>query len=156
MFLFEKAAPWIRSDYDRVSRRPKIFAADTGLMASALDWDAEEVFLNPDRSGKLIETFVFQELAAQVDLDSSLNLYQYRDREKREIDFIIEKEHSAILGIEVKASHGVDKNDFKHLRWFSENITAKESFIGLVLYAGEHVLPYGENMLAVPIAALWL
>jgi len=50
-------------------------------MTSILNWKIDEVMLNNDRSGKLMETFVFQELAAQVDLESKYSLYQYRDRD---------------------------------------------------------------------------
>ena len=99
---------------------------------------------------------MFQELAAQVDLDSSFSLYQYRDREKREIDFLIERDDGALIGIEVKASHSVSSDDFAHQKWFRENIVkGKKPYIGLVLYAGEQTLSFGEKLLAVPIAALW-
>ena len=40
---------------------------------------------------------------AQVDAGDGLELFHYRDREKREIDFPIEREDNALLGIEVKA-----------------------------------------------------
>jgi hypothetical protein len=45
-------------------------------MTSILGWQQEEVFLNVDRSGKLMESFVYQQLSAQVDLDSQCSLYQ--------------------------------------------------------------------------------
>ena len=54
-----------------------------------------------------METFVYQELAAQADFNSLYSLYQYRDREKREIDFLVERDGGALIGIEVKASHSV-------------------------------------------------
>jgi len=84
-------------------------------------------------------------------------LYQYRDREKREIDFLVEREDGAILGIEVKASHSASSDDFKHLRWFQEKIIkVKKTFIGLVLYSGDQTLSFGKDLFAVPIASLWM
>lgn len=156
LFLFEELPAWVKTDYGRKGMRSKIFAADTGLMSSILRWDMREVLLNRDRSGKLMETFVFQELAAQVDLNPGLALYHYRDREKREVDFIVENEQNAVLGIEVKSSHSVSNRDFRHLIWFRDNIAEDRPFTGIVLYAGEDVIPFGDRLWAVPIASLWL
>jgi len=155
MFLFDKVSPWIYTDYDRVGRKSKLYVSDSGLMSSILDWNEQEVALDPDRSGKLIETFVHKELVAQIDFGKNHSLYQYRDREKREIDFIVEQNDKKLLGIEVKAGHNVSKDDFKHLEWFKNNL-AKKQFKGIVLYSGEHTIPFGKDMLAVPTAALWM
>jgi predicted AAA+ superfamily ATPase len=156
MFVFEKVAPWTRTDYEYVGRKPKFYATDTGLMTSILNWKKEDIWLEPDRSGKLMETFVFQELAAQIDLDRDYALYQYRDYKKHEIDFIIERTDKALLGVEVKAGHSVAAKDFAPQKWFAENIIkSRKPYIGLVLYAGDQTLSFGKNMLAVPIAALW-
>jgi len=156
LFIFERVNPWVKTDYELVGKKSKIYMTDTGLMTSLLNWKREDVVLNPDRSGKLMETFVFQELAAQVDLDSGYTLYQYRDAKKREIDFIVEKEDNALAGIEVKASRSVSTNDFAPLIWFRDNIAAKNSsFRGIVLYSGEDVLSFGGNMHAIPIPLLW-
>jgi predicted AAA+ superfamily ATPase len=120
MFLFEKVLPWLKTDYERVGKRAKFYAADTGLMTSVLGWNPKEVFVSQDRSGKLIETFVFQELSAQIDLGNKYTLSQYRDRTAKEIDFIVEREDGALLGIEVKAGHNVSSEDFAAQRRFAE------------------------------------
>lgn len=161
MFMFEKVSPWLNTDYERIGKRPKFFATDTGIMTSVLGWKPEEVFMNPDRSGKLIETFIFQELAAHIDLESKYNLFHYRDRTNREIDFLVEREDKALLGIEIKAGHNVSIEDFSPQKWFIENILKNNQFysgqpyVGLVLYSGDRTIPFGENFLAVPTAALW-
>lgn len=156
MFVFEKVEPWLKTDYERVGKRAKFYATDTGLMTSMLGWKQKEVFSNVDRSGKVVETFVFQELAAQIDIGNDYTLFQYRDRIDREIDFIVEREDGALLGIEVKAGHNVSSEDFSAQRWFERNIVKdKKTYTGLVLYSGDKVIHFGKNMIAVPIAALW-
>ena len=161
MYMFERVPPWLKTDYDRVGKRSKLYALDTGVLSSILGWNQNEVFLNADTSGKLIETFVFQELSAQIGLDSKYSLTQYRDRLDREIDFLVERqsadnEKGAVLGIEVKAGHNVSAEDFKHQKWFEENILKfKKPYMGLVLYSGERVIRFNKNMIAVPTAALW-
>jgi len=95
-------------------------------------------------------------LAAQIDLDNKYTLYQYRDRQDREIDFLIEREDGALLGIEVKASHSVSKDNFRAQFWFEENILkCKKPYTGIILYSDDKAVPFEENMLAVPTAALW-
>ena len=58
-----------------------------------------------------------------------------------------------LLGIEVKSGGRVIKDDFKHLKWFAENL-ARKPFTGIVLHAGPDVLHFGEGFYAVPLAAL--
>jgi predicted AAA+ superfamily ATPase len=72
---------------------------------------------------------------------------------KREIDFIVERNDGAMVGIEVKSGSALGPDDFKHLKWFAKNL-AKGEFTGVVLYSGEHSLRFGEGFYAVPLAAL--
>ena len=156
LFIFERVAPWIKTDYDLVGKKSKIYATDTGLMTALLNWKRSDLMLDADRSGKLMETFVFQELSAQIDLDSDFSLYQYRDIKKREIDFLVEKENEGLIGIEVKASRSISREDFASQIWFKNNIVkGRMPYKGIVLYSGQDTLSFGDEMLAVPIAALW-
>jgi predicted AAA+ superfamily ATPase len=157
MFVYEKVMPWTKTDYGYVGRKPKFYSTDTGLMASVLNWSKNDVLLDSDRSGKLFETFVFQELAAQVDVNKyDYSLYQYRDHKKHEIDFIVENADKSLIGIEVKASHSVSKSDFSPQIWFRDNIIkGGKSYTGYVMYAGENVLRFSEDMIAIPVASLW-
>ena len=156
LYLVERVRPWTKTDYDRVGKQSKLFMADCGLMASILGWRMDQVRLDADRSGKLVETFAFNELAALVDVNSSkYQLYHYRDREKREIDFIIEREDGALLGIEIKAGSSLNKADFKHLNWFQKHLSGNNSFTGIILYSGEHTVSFGNNLWAVPFGSMW-
>ena len=156
MYMFEKVSPWLKTDYERIGKRAKFYAADTGIMTSLLRWNPKDVFMNEDRSGKLIETFVFQELSALIDLDNKYALSQYRDRQDREIDFLVERDDGSLLGVEVKSGHNVSKSDFRPQEWFAENILKnKKPYTGIVLYSGDRTIHFAENLLAVPTAALW-
>jgi predicted AAA+ superfamily ATPase len=160
--LFERIPPWTKTDYERIGRSYKTYATDTGFMASVLNWKFDDVFAdaeitNSDCIGKMMETFVFSELAAQVDLDEDYKLYQYRDREKHEIDFVVERSDGAVVGVEVKASSSVFAKDFAPQKWFRENIIKnKVPYKGIVLYTGVDTLSFGDGMLAVPIPSLWM
>jgi predicted AAA+ superfamily ATPase len=156
LFLIDRVPAWTRGDYDRVGKKDKLFMADSGLMASILNWRREEVAQNSDRIGKLIETFVYNQLAALIDLNDDYRLFHYRDREKREIDFLIEREtDGAILAVEVKSALSVKGDDFQHIRWFAENMTGGRPFSGIVLYSGSEVFSFGNGMKAIPMSAMW-
>ena len=156
-YLIDKLPPFLKTDYERVNKQSKYFITDTGLMSSVLNWKKDDLFLDADKSGKIFETFVYTQLAVQIDLsDSDYEIYHYRDREKREIDFIIEDtENNTIYGIEVKAGSSVSNEQFKHLIWFKNNIAKDKNFKGIVLYTGENAIPFGENLFAVPMNNLW-
>ena len=143
-YLIDKLHPWLKTDYERVNKQSKYFITDTGLMAALLNWKAQDLLLDTDKSGKIFETFVYNQLIALVELQNNqYELYHYRDREKREIDFIIQDNENNIYGIEVKSGSSVTKDQFKHLKWFKENLAKNKSFTGVVLYTGEHVVSFG-------------
>ncbi|RJP79458.1 MAG: ATP-binding protein [Desulfobacteraceae bacterium] len=156
LYLVERVYPWTKTDYARISKQSKLFMADSGLMCSLLKWKMDQVRLDSDRSGKLMETFAFHEIMAQVDAgDGRYELFHYRDREKREIDFLIEREDNALLGIEIKTGSSVNHNDFKHMKWFRQNPAKNREFIGVILYTGEFPASFGNNLWAVPFGLLW-
>lgn len=156
LYLLERVQAWTKTDYGRVGKQKKIFMTDSGLMSSILGWRLDQVRMDPDRAGKLVESFAFGELAALVDMsDGEYELYHYRDREKREIDFLVEREDGALLGIEIKCAASAKKDDFKHLAWFRDNIAEGRRFVGIVLYAGEHAGSFGNHLWAVPFGAVW-
>lgn len=156
LYLIERVPPWTKTMYDRVGKKEKLFMTDTGMLGHLLNWNREKIHLDAAASGLLIETFVFTQLAALIDAQSQpYQLSHYRDKDKREIDFIIENRDGDIVGIEVKAGSSVSKDSFKHLLWFKNKFANTKSFKGIVLYTGEHALSFGEGFWALPISSLW-
>ena len=154
LYLFDGVPPWADSDYAKLGKRTKYYASDAGLLANLLGWDEESVYYDDDACGKLVETWVYHELAAIVDLNLEYELTQYRDSDKHEIDFVVKNGKGSLLGIEVK-SGTVGAADFKHLKWFASQF-ARHDFTGIVLYSGSEVLSFGGGMYAVPLGALAL
>lgn len=155
-YIIESVPAWRKTDYDRVGKQNKMFMTDTGMMAALLGWKLSDLTSDPDKLGKIFETFVYNELASQIDsAEDSYYLYQYRDRYKREIDFLVERDDNSILAIEVKSGLTVKKSYFNHIEWFRTNLTKKKPVVGIILYAGEEVIPFGKDLWAVPISCLW-
>jgi predicted AAA+ superfamily ATPase len=155
-YIVESVPAWHKTDYDRVGKMRKLFMADTGMMAALLNWKTPDFADDSDKIGKAFETFAYNELAAQIDAaEESYHLYQYRDHDKREIDFLIERDDQHRLAIEIKSGISIKRTDFKHIEWFRDNLSKGTSVIGVILYAGDDILPFGKNLWAVPFDCMW-
>jgi len=89
--------------------------------------------------------------------EETVNIYHFRDKRKNEADIVLEQDDGLLIGIEVKASNTVWKNDFKRLKKFSSLLKDKFKF-GLVFYTGSRLLPFGDNnnqYFAVPLSILF-
>ncbi len=156
LYLIDRVQAWTHTDYEGARKKDKLLLSDTGLMASILRWTFDQVQMDGDRNGKLIETFVYQQLISIIEAKGNeCTLYHYRDAAKREIDFLIENDNGDILGIEVKAGSAIQKSHFKHLEWFKNNTAKNTRFYGIVFYTGQDVLSFGDGMWAVPMSSLW-
>jgi len=112
--------------------------------------------INPMLFGQVLENFVAIELTKQLTYsDTHARLYHYRTASGQEVDFILEGIQNHIVGIEVKARSQVSPKDFQHLETLKQEIGEKFRR-GFVFYSGTDIVPFGENMWAIPFSALWL
>ncbi len=157
LYLIDRIPAYAATDYARIGKQSKLLMNDSGLMASLLRWQLEDIRFDGDRVGKLLETHVGNELQKQIDVtEDRCLLSHYRDKSKKEIDFIVTGIHGDLLGIEVKASTSPSLADFKNLKWFKENIALKDKqFTGIVLYTGSYIISMGDHLWAVPISCLY-
>lgn len=154
--LVASAPAWSTNFSSRVTHAPKTYVTDSGLAAYLLDVDAE-VLVPPGHPalGGLLETFVFAELLKLTTFaERHVTVRHYRDRDKREIDFILERRDGSIIGIEVKASATPKPDDARHLRWLRDNLGDRFR-AGYVLHLGNTNLPSGDRIFFTPLSALW-
>lgn len=155
-YIVESVSAWQKTDYDRVGKASKLFMADTGMIAALLNWKTADFASDADKVGKAFETFAYNELAVQIDAaEDAYQLYHYRDKDKREIDFLIERNDRHKLALEIKSGISIKKSDFKHIEWFRDNLSKGAPVIGVVLYAGNDILPFGKNLWALPFDCMW-
>ena len=155
LFLVKKLPAWHSSEYKRLVKMPKIHAVDTGMMCAVRGLNKQKLMNNPMLIGPLLETFVFNELCKQaVWIDEPLYFYHYRDKNQVEVDIIIETGCGDYIAIEIKASASLSAKDFAGLKKF-KSITKQKFKFGILLYDGDHTNCFGDNLFAVPIAALW-
>lgn len=154
LFLVRVRRPWHVNLGKREVKAPKLYVADTGLLAALIGADEQRVQADGGLAGALFETFVATELERQASWSPEpLTFWHYRAGE-REVDVIVERPSGEIVGIEVKASASIGPRDFDGLAHIRERVGSRLA-AGIVLYTGERTLPYGDGLWAVPLQALW-
>jgi len=154
LFLVEFLPPWFSNRVKRLIKTPKLHFGDTGLACSLLRCSAAELDDQRELLGQMLETFIFGEIAKQVSAHPErIALYHLRDKDGYEVDIVLQLGTSH-AGIEVKAASSVGERDFRGLKRLREILGAR-FHTGIVLYDGDHVLPFGDRLLAVPLSALW-
>lgn len=155
VFLVQTLPAWFRNIGKRLSKSPKVLINDTGLLTHLLGVDAQRLRADPTLGGGVLENFVALEILKQRGW-SKLQpiLHHFRAHNGDEVDLVLEDRAGRIVGIEVKASATVDARHFKGLKSLAD--AAGDQFIrGIVLYTGSGVIPFGQNLSAMPIPAVW-
>lgn len=155
LFLIDPLPAWHANQYKRLIKTSKVHIVDTGLICAMRDINQAYLANNPDILGALLETFVVNEIKKQANfLNDRLKFYHYRDKDKVEVDLIIENSLGELIAIEIKASSTIVQHDLTGLKKFA-NIAQDKLKIGILLYDGDHTSAFGDKLFAVPIAALW-
>lgn len=155
LFLIRLLPAWQRNHAKRLIKTPKVHVVDSGLAATLMDLHADDWNLQRQRFGNLLESFVVQQIAAQVAwTDPRLKLYHYRDKDQVEVDCVLTR-GARVWGIEVKASQSVSNEDVKGLVRLARIVDADFAG-GIVFYNGRSIVPLADGQFhAVPLAKLW-
>jgi hypothetical protein len=155
LFIVRRVEPWLRNRLKRLVKTPKLHFLDSGLLAATLGATAARIAKDRTILGPLLEAFVFAEILKQADwLDEPCVLHHFRDKDQDEVDVVAEGPDGEVVGVEVKAAATVGAGDFRGLRKLAA-ACGKDFKLGAVLYDGEQVVPFGERMVAAPVACLW-
>jgi predicted AAA+ superfamily ATPase len=153
-FLVQMLRPWSASARKRLVRTPKVMLNDSGLLAHLLALDKRRLAAGSASLGPLLENFVAQELCKQITWSREQpRVYFYRTSSGHEVDFVLERRDGRIVGIEVKASATLGRNDLRGLDDLA-NVAGKRFHRGVILYTGREVVPFARHLHAVPITAL--
>jgi len=150
IFLVRLIPAWSANATTRAIATPKVIFVDTGManyLTAGATADAP--------IGGLVENFVLGELARQLTWSrTSARLYHYRDRDRYEVDGVLEDNSGQIVGIEVKATETVRADDFRGLRLLQRRLGPRFR-AGFVLYCGTESLSFGDGLTCLPVSALW-
>ncbi len=155
LFLVGQLPAWHSNEYKRLVKTPKLHSVDTGLMCAARGLNRDRLLKQPEDFGLLMDSFVYNELRKQaVWVEEPLNFYHYRDKDKVDVDVIIENAMGDCFAIEVKAAATLSTKDFTGLKRF-QSVASGRFKIGILLYDGDHTTAFGDDLYAVPLGALW-
>lgn len=154
-FLVQFLPAWSGNLGNRLVKSPKLYLSDTGLAASLLGQaDAEHLRQSP-MFGPLVESFVVAELRKQATWSHTQpGMLHFRSAAGQEVDVVLESPAGEVVGVEIKAGAALSTADFRGLNALAQE-AANRFHRGVLLYQGREVVPFGRNLHAVPIEALW-
>lgn len=155
LFLTATLPPWHTNRLKRLAKTPKLHFLDPGLLAALRGLSPDRLRSDRGPFGALLETFVFSELLKLAGWSGErLEFTHFRDKERNEVDVVMEDRHGRVVGVEVKASATVTGADFGGLRRLAEACGDRLA-LGLVLHDHDKVVPFGERLFAAPLSTLW-
>jgi len=155
IFLVRMVNTW-SSDRSRIlTKAPKAFLVDTGLLCYLANLDSRSLLGDSLRLKPVLENFVAMELLKQSTFGVVRPwLLHLRTIRHLSVDFVLESRRGDLVGIQVRANSTLHPDDAEGLRFMRD--LAGPSFVrGIVLYTGSEVQPLDERIVGVPISALW-
>lgn len=157
LFLVHLLRPWSTNLGARQVKTPKALLTDTGMAAALLGVDVARYSAAAEGvlAGALFETFVTMEVIKQATWSATaVETFFYRDTDKHEVDLVLESASGDVVAIEAKSAASTQPSDTRGLRLLRDRLGARFK-TGVVVYAGEHTLPIGERIWAMPVSGLW-
>ena len=144
--------PYHNNIAKRALKTPKIYFTDTGLCSYLCGWETVETLANGAMSGAILETYVISEMLKSYRHNGLfVNFYFYRDKDKKEIDLLIER-NGLLYPIEIKRNASPKPNDVKHFDVLSHLNVATGKGAIICLY--DKLLPLNNQIQIVPIGCL--
>ena len=143
--------PYYNNFNKRLIKTPKMYFLDTGLACWLLGWNTAEQLTNGEMCGHIFESFVFAEVLKSYYNDGIVkpSLYYYRDKDKKEIDLLVE-DGGILYPVEIKTSSDPQKSMITAFRCL-ENIPGKQIGTGAVICLAKEHLPLTDNVWIVPV-----
>ena len=135
----------------RLTKTPKIFFMDTGLVCHLTRWTTPDQLRNGAAAGHIFETFIVSEILKSF-MNSGKSLHDvwfYRDTKKREIDLVIQDGH-ILHPVEIKVSATVRKDAVKNFACL-ENLPGYEVSFGHVICQTPEPYFITRTVQAVPV-----
>jgi predicted AAA+ superfamily ATPase len=155
VFVIKRIPAWSSNATTRAIGTPKLLLVDSGLGGRLIGMAPERAMDPTSAVGPLLENFAVGEIARQLTwADEPVQLFHYRDRDKIEVDAVLEHACGDLVGVEIKAAETVRGDDFRGLRHLESRL-GRRFLAGFVLYSGQESLSFGDRFKALPLAALW-
>ncbi|MCE5331309.1 MAG: ATP-binding protein [Bacteroidales bacterium] len=144
--------PYHNNMTSRAIKTPKLHFMDTGFCAYLCGWTSAETLSVGAMSGAILESYVVSEIIkSYIHNNEQAQFYFYRDKEKQEIDLLIER-GNVYYPIEIKRTATPKEDDVKTFRLLQKMglTTGKGALVCLY----ENLLPLNREVQIVPIGYL--
>lgn len=136
----------------RAIKIPKLYFLDTGLCCYLSGWDTSQTLELGAMGGAIFETYVVSEIIKSYWHNGKQpQIYFYRDREKKEIDVLIE-ENGKLHPVEIKKTANPTVKDIKNFSTL--NKIQKPRGHGAVICFSENYIPLTDDVDIVPVSYL--
>ena len=147
MFLVRRLEPWHANLGKRLTKSPKLYVRDSGLLHALLGLPDEEALLGHPAVGASWEGFVLENLITAAGTSASAHFY--RTSGGAEVDLLLNWPSGECWAIEVKRSLAP-----KVERGFHSACEDLQPARKLVIYPGDEPFPLGHGVQAMPLATL--
>lgn len=141
--------PYKNSALKRITKMPKIIWMDTGLCSYLCGYESMEALRDDDISGSFLESYIISDIIKSYNARcSKLDISYYRDKDGKEIDFILKK-NGILYPFEIKKTANPNKDMIKNF----DKIKGKIGEGGLIcLY--DKILPFDEKNKIIPVSSV--
>lgn len=154
VFSVHRFPAWHNRLHPRLVKAPKLLISDSGLLCRLLGADRRRLAEDPALLGLVLEGYVGMELVKSIAVAPlGASAMHYRTSKGVEVDFLVESSDGRVAGIEVKAGKTVEAKDFKRFERL-ESVLGERFSRGIVLYAGDRPVQFGDRLAAWPLSAL--
>lgn len=155
LFIVQDLPAWHSNESKRLVRSPKSHMMDTGLACGIRQINLEKLTTDRTLFGHLLENYVLCELQKIASWrNDSLSFYHYRDKDKLEVDVVIETAAGDVIGVEVKSGATVTSTDFQGLKRLKK-LAGNHFKGGVLLYDGDHSNQVEPGIYSAPLWAIW-
>ncbi|HHX20007.1 MAG TPA: ATP-binding protein [Clostridiaceae bacterium] len=143
--------PYYSNITKRLIKTPKVYFMDTGLAAYLCRWPSAATLERGAMDGAFFETYAVSEIVKSYhNAGKPVDLFYYRDIDKKEIDLLI-VQGDKMYPIEIKKSKEPSRPDkhFNVLKQFNLDVQP-----GIVLCMSDDLVPYNRESWYCPISVL--
>jgi uncharacterized protein len=156
LFLTQTAPAWSTNRLKRLTRMPKRYIVDPGLLAACGGFSRTDVLWETNLLGMMMETLVVAQLRAELSAKHpDVGLHHLRtEKGQHEIDLILTVGAGRVIAVEIKSAASVNRAAARHLAWLRDAL--RDDFVlGIVFHTGPTAYELDDRLVALPIASLW-
>lgn len=144
--------PFMNTKLKRITHMPKIVFMDSGLCSYLAGWDSARDLQLSEKSGHYLETYIISEIIKSYNsIGKDLKISYYRDKEKNEIDLIIEK-NNKIYPFEIKKTANPTKSMIKNFDQL--NSINRQVEPGGIICCYDELIHLDEKNYIIPISSV--